>query len=72
MKRIAIDFDETLFPTLEKVIEIYNKRYSAHLELSHITTYSLYDCLDQDVAEDMIEYFVIKKFMIIFSHIKVQ
>lgn len=61
MKRIALDFDETLFPTLEKVIEVYNKRHGTNIELSQITTYSLYDCLDQSVADDMIELFCEKE-----------
>lgn len=61
MLKIAIDFDETLFPTLEQVIEIYNKRNDANIELSNITTYSLYDCLDTNIADDMIELFCDKE-----------
>ena len=61
MKRIAIDFDETLFPTLEKVLEIYNKRTNANLTLSHITTYNLYDCLDHKIADTLIELFCEKE-----------
>lgn len=55
MLKIAIDFDSTLFSTLEKVLEIYNRRHGTNIELSQITTYSLYDCLDHSVADDMIE-----------------
>lgn len=58
--KIAIDFDSTLFPTLEKVIEVYNKRNNADIELSQITTYSLYDCLSADVADEIIALFVDK------------
>lgn len=54
---IAIDFDETLFATLEKVIEIYNKRNGAELSLSQITTYNLFECLPSDVAEQLLEIF---------------
>ena len=61
MKRIAIDFDETLFPTLERVLEIYNKRYGANIELSQITTYSLYDCLNHSIADILIELFCEKE-----------
>jgi 5'(3')-deoxyribonucleotidase len=61
MLQIALDFDETLFPTLEKVIEIYNNRSGSNIELSQITTYSLYDCLDQDLADDLIELFCDKE-----------
>ena len=58
--RIAIDFDETLFPTIEKVIEIYNKRKNASLDISQITTYNLYDCFPADVADELISLFVDK------------
>lgn len=58
MKRIALDFDETLFPTLEKVLEVYNKRHNTNLELSQITTYSLSDSFESDVADELIELFI--------------
>jgi 5'(3')-deoxyribonucleotidase len=61
MLRIAIDFDETLFPTLEKVIEIYNKCHDTHIELSQITTYNLHDSLSADIADEIIELFVDKR-----------
>ena len=60
MKRIAIDFDETLFPTLEKVIDIYNKRHGTNFELSQITAYNLSDSFDVDVADELLELFVDK------------
>lgn len=60
MLKIAIDFDETLFPTLERVIEIYNKRYSTNIELSQITTYNLHDSLSAEVADELLEFFVDK------------
>lgn len=58
--RIAIDFDEVLFPTLEKVLEIYNKKHENQLTLSQITTYNLYECLDNAVADELISLFVDK------------
>ena len=61
MKRIVIDFDETLFPTLEKVLEIYNKRHDANLELSQITTYNLSDSFESNVADELIELFIDKE-----------
>lgn len=61
MKRIAIDFDSTLFPTVEKVIEIYNKRHNASLDISQITAYSLYDNFEVDVADELVELFVDKE-----------
>jgi 5'(3')-deoxyribonucleotidase len=60
MLKIAIDFDETLFPTLDKVVEIYNKRHGARLELSQITTYNISDSLDVEIADELIELFVDK------------
>lgn len=61
MLRIAIDFDETLFPTLERVLEIYNKRHGTNIELSQIVAYNLHDCLDQAVADGVIELFCDKE-----------
>lgn len=60
MRRIAIDFDETLFPTLEKVIEVYNKRHNTNLELSQITTYDLYNNFPAEVTDELLELFVDK------------
>ncbi len=60
MLRIAIDFDSTLFPTLEKVLETYNKRHDTNIEMSQITTYSLYECLDNSIADELISLFVDK------------
>lgn len=60
MLRIAIDFDETLFPTLEKVIEIYNKKNNTTIDMSQITTYNLYDCLSENVADELLSLFVDK------------
>jgi 5'(3')-deoxyribonucleotidase len=58
--KIAIDFDEVLFPTLERVLEIYNKRHDTNIELSQITTYNLYECLDNAVADELVSLFVDK------------
>ena len=60
MLRIAIDFDETLFPTLEKIIDIYNKHHDSNIELSQITTYNLSDSLDADITDELLELFVDK------------
>jgi 5'(3')-deoxyribonucleotidase len=58
--KICIDFDETLFPTLEKVLEVYNKRHEEQLALSQITIYNLYECLDNTIADELISLFVDK------------
>lgn len=60
MLRIAIDFDETLFPTLNKVVEVYNMRHDVDIELSQITTYNLHDSLPPEVADELLELFVYK------------
>jgi 5'(3')-deoxyribonucleotidase len=60
MFKIAIDFDETLFPTLNKVIEVYNMRHDVGIELSQITTYHLHDSLPPEVADELLELFVDK------------
>jgi 5'(3')-deoxyribonucleotidase len=58
--KIAIDFDSTLFPTVEKVIETYNNHNNTSINLSQITTYNLYDCFPEDVADELISLFVDK------------
>lgn len=61
MLRIAIDFDSTLFPTMERVLEIYNKRHDANLDMSQITMYNLHDDFEQSIADELIELFVDKE-----------
>lgn len=61
MRRIVINFDNTLFPTTERVIELYNKKHDTNLELSQITTYNLHDCLPVEVADELLELFVDKE-----------
>ena len=58
---IAIDFDETLFPTLEKVVDIYNERHNTDLSLNQITTYNLYECLDTAIADELLNTFLDKE-----------
>lgn len=60
MLKIAIDFDETLFPTLDRVVEIYNKRHNSNIEVSQITTYNLHDSLPYDIADELLNIFVEK------------
>lgn len=60
MLKIAIDFDSTLFPTMEKVIELYNKKHGTQLDMSQITTYNLHDSFETSVADELIELFVEK------------
>jgi 5'(3')-deoxyribonucleotidase len=60
MLKIAIDFDSTLFPTMEKVLDIYNKRHNTNIELSQITTYNLHDSLPPNVSDELIKLFIDK------------
>ena len=58
MLKIALDFDETLFPTMEKVLEIYNKRNNTNIVLSNITKYNLHENFSFDVADELLSIFV--------------
>jgi len=60
MLKIAIDFDSVLFPTMEKVIELYNNNYNTNIEVSQITAYNLYDDFPTNVADELIELFTDK------------
>lgn len=57
MLKMAIDFDDVLFPTLENVIGLYNKRYSYNIDIASITTYDLTESLPTDVADELISLF---------------
>lgn len=61
MRRIAIDFDSTLFPSMERVIELYNQRHNANLELSQIITYDLHESLPAEIADELLDLFVDKE-----------
>lgn len=58
---IAIDFDETLFPTLQKVISIYNKQNNESLTLEQVTDYNFYKCLNSNVADKLLKLFCNKE-----------
>ena len=60
MLKIAIDFDGTLFPTMEKVIELYNRKHNTSLDISQITLYNLHDNFPADIADELLEFFVDK------------
>lgn len=59
--KIAIDFDNTLFPTVECVLEVYNRHHNSNLELSQITEYDLHDNFQEDVADELIALFIDKE-----------
>ena len=60
MLKIAIDFDGVLFSTMEKVLEVYNKRHDASIELAQLTMYNLHDNFPADIADELLELFVDK------------
>lgn len=60
MLKIALDFDETLFPTMEKVLEIYNRRHNTNVGLSNITEYNLYENFSAGVADELLDLFIDK------------
>lgn len=55
--KIALDFDNTLFQTVERVIDVYNSRNSTNIEFSQVTEYNLYECFPVDVADKLIALF---------------
>lgn len=55
--RICVDFDETLFPTLEKALEIYNKKYNDNITIDQIITYNIYECLPEKTANNILNMF---------------
>lgn len=61
MLKIAIDFDSTLFPTLERVLEIYNERHNSNLKMSQITEYDLHECFSNDIADELLDLFLDEK-----------
>lgn len=61
MLKIAIDFDSTLFPTMEKVVEVYNKRHDTFINMSSFTKYNLHENFPMDVADELIELFTEKE-----------
>lgn len=61
MLKIMLDFDSTLFPTSERVLEIYNRRHDSNIELSQITTYDLGESLGSDIADELLELFCDKE-----------
>lgn len=58
--RIAIDFNNTLFPTLEKAVEISNNQFATNIQLSQITAIDIYECLSSEIADKLTMLFVDK------------
>ena len=58
---IGVDFDNVLFPTLQAVLDAYNAQNDASLKLENFTHYNLYECVDSNVADKLLELFCRKK-----------
>lgn len=58
---IGFDFDNTLFPTMQEVIKIYNKRHKDDLTYEQVTAYNLHECFPSSVASKLIDIFCDKE-----------
>ena len=54
---IAIDYDNILNNLTEKTIELYNTQNNKSIQMSDITSYNFYECLDKDDADGVIKLF---------------
>lgn len=54
---IAVDFDNVLNNLTEKTIELYNSNSGKNIQMSDITSYNFYDCIDKDDADKIIKSF---------------
>lgn len=54
---IAVDYDNILNNLTEKTLEIYNAQSGKKIQLSDITSYNFYDCLDKEDADGIIKLF---------------
>ena len=52
---VGIDFENTLFPTLSEAIKLYNVKHNSTLEYEQITAYNLYECIDDDMVDELID-----------------
>ena len=54
---IAVDYDNILNNLTEKTLEIHNAQSGKKIQLSDITSYNFYDCLDKEDADGIIKLF---------------
>lgn len=54
---IGIDIDGVLNDLVPKVLALYNSRSNKDIQLSNITEYNFYDCLDKEDADEIISLF---------------
>lgn len=54
---IAVDFDNILNNLTEKTLEFYNAHNDKNIQMSDITSYNFYDCVDKKDADDIVKLF---------------
>ena len=54
---ISIDLDCVVNNLMEKTLEVYNKQNNKNIQLSDITSYDFYECLDKTDAEGLVKLF---------------
>ena len=57
MRTIIIDFDNVLNNLTEKAIELLNSNSDKDIQISDITSYNFYDCLDKEDADKIVKSF---------------
>lgn len=57
MSIIAVDMDCVLNNLMEKTLEIYNVQSGKNIQMSDLTSYNFYDCLDKKDAEGIVKLF---------------
>lgn len=57
MSVIAVDMDCVLNNLMEKTLEIYNAQSGKNIQMSNLTSYNFYDCLNKKDAEGIVKLF---------------
>lgn len=57
MRTIIVDFDNVLNNLTEKAIELLNSNSDKDIQISDITSYNFYDCLDKEDADKVVKSF---------------
>lgn len=54
---ICVDFDNVLNNLTEKTIELYNSNSDKNIQMSDLTSYDFYSCVNKDDADKMVKLF---------------
>ena len=54
---VIVDFDNVLNNLTEGVIELYNSTSEKKVQISDLSSYNFYDCLDQESADKIVKLF---------------